>query len=497
MGHQKQIQNKLFYTAINLDDRIRKDHILRRISDVVDFDFVYNEVKDKYGSKGNVSVPPPVILKLMFLLIFYNVRSERELMETLPERLDWLWFLKYDLDDEIPNHSVLSKARKRWGADVFRNFFDRILLQCIEAGLVDGSKIFMDSSFVQADASNNSVINQEKLTRYFKKGYREFEKRLEESINNSQNKKNGVANKKYISMTDPDAAVTRMGKRRSSLQYKTHRAVDEKNEIITATDVTTGSVNEAHLLVDLVEQHEKLTGEKVEIVVADSKYGTIPNYLACYDKDINAHMDSVDSKHGRSGSKKGIFPPEMFNYDFEKDVFICPAGHQMKKIKFIEKRNHTRYAAKSKSCNQCELKPQCTRSKSGRTVQRHARQADLDEMLSQSTSNKSKRDIKKRQYLMERSFARSTRYGFKRARWRQLWRVQIQEYLTSIIQNIMTLIRNANKPRAKCALKYQIKLFYIRKKRLIIQSTNKIDDLYANFRSIAWQMDIFTFWVIC
>ena len=64
--------------------------------------------------KGNVSVPPPVILKMMLLLILYNVRSERELMNTLPMRLDWLWFLDYDLDSEIPNHSVLSKARNRY-----------------------------------------------------------------------------------------------------------------------------------------------------------------------------------------------------------------------------------------------------------------------------------------------------------------------------------------------------------------------------------------------
>ena len=79
-------------------------------------EFIYKEVKDKYGSNGNVSVPPPVILKLMLLLVFYNVRSERELMDTLPERIDWLWFLGYDLDTEIPNHSVLSKAREEVGS---------------------------------------------------------------------------------------------------------------------------------------------------------------------------------------------------------------------------------------------------------------------------------------------------------------------------------------------------------------------------------------------
>ena len=61
-------------------------------------------------------------------------------MDTLPERIDWLWFLGYDLDTEMPDHSVLSKARKRWGAGKHSKYFERIVWQCVEAGLVDGSK---------------------------------------------------------------------------------------------------------------------------------------------------------------------------------------------------------------------------------------------------------------------------------------------------------------------------------------------------------------------
>ena len=107
MGRQSPPQSKLFYTTVSLDKRVRKDHPLRKIAQVVDFDFIYGEVEDHYGINGNVSIPPPVILKMMLLLILYNVRSERELMLTIPERLDWLWFLGYDMDDEVPNHSVV------------------------------------------------------------------------------------------------------------------------------------------------------------------------------------------------------------------------------------------------------------------------------------------------------------------------------------------------------------------------------------------------------
>lgn len=440
MGRHSDVQNKLFYTAINLDRRIRKDHILRKINQLIDFDFIYHEVKASYGDNGNVSVPLPVVLKMMLLLVFYNVRSERELMDTIPERLDWLWFLGYDLDDDIPDHSILSKTRNRWGVCAFKTFFDRIVWQCVEAGLIDGSKIFTDASLFQADASNNSVVNQDSLKRYLNKSYLELEKRLE--YEHESGFKKGKANRKYISTTDPDASVVSMGPGRSRLRYKTHRVVDEKSEIITATDVTPGEINEARLLTELIDQHEINTGKKVKTAVADSKYGTIDNYISCCDRDILPHFTSFDKGNQDSGTRKGIFSPNEFKYCPEKDCFICPAGEVLKLRKLIEHLKHFEYYISPKICNRCTLKHKCTRSKQGRTVKRHIRQNDLDNMLSISESRQAKKDIAKRQHLMERSYARSKRYGYKRARWRRLWRVRIQEYLTSTIQNIMVLVRN-------------------------------------------------------
>jgi len=84
MGRQFPYQYKFFMKGFSLEKRIRKDHVLRRIAEEVDFDFIYEEVKDSYGLNGNVSVPPPILLKMMLLLILYNVRSERELMQTIP-----------------------------------------------------------------------------------------------------------------------------------------------------------------------------------------------------------------------------------------------------------------------------------------------------------------------------------------------------------------------------------------------------------------------------
>jgi IS5 family transposase len=253
------------------------------------------------------------------------------LLQQWGERLDWLWFLGYDLDDDIPNHSVLSKARTRWGTDAFKYFFECIVFQCAQVGLIDGSKIFTDASLVQADASNNSVVNQHSLKRYLNKSYRELEARLEQQ--NDHEPKKGKANRKHISTTDPDASVVRMGGR-SKLRYKVHRAIDEKSEVTTATDVSAGEKNQAKLLTSLIEQHQTNTGKAVKIAVADSKYGTIDNYLACCDRKIAPHFNSYDKAHQGTGIRKGIFEPSDFVYNPDEDLYICPAGELLEPRKF-------------------------------------------------------------------------------------------------------------------------------------------------------------------
>ncbi len=79
MGEQTGLQPKIFYPHLNLEQRVPRTHLLRRIQEQIDFNFIYSEVRESYGSKGNVSIPPPVILKMMLLLVLYNVRSEKKI----------------------------------------------------------------------------------------------------------------------------------------------------------------------------------------------------------------------------------------------------------------------------------------------------------------------------------------------------------------------------------------------------------------------------------
>lgn len=470
MGRHEPPKDSLFIYNLHLEDRVRSDHPLRRIAACIDFDFIYRDVKDVYGTKGNVSVPPPIILKLMFLLIFYNVRSERELMETIPERLDWLWFLGYTLDSPIPDHSVLSKARKRWGQKAFQRFFERIVVQCGEKGLVDGTTLFMDASLIEAHASNNSVVTTQSLQRYLAKGYRTLEERLTGSDDNGAPCSRRDVNKRYRSTTDPDASIVRQGGE-PRLYYKTHRAVDPGHEIVTAVTVTPGAVNEAHGMVALIDAHEKHTRRTVTTVVADSKYGTADNLLFCHDHAITPHIPVLKKSHEGKGSKKDIFPDTDFTYDQETDTMICPAGTVLRKRTFHVTRQSTEYIGSRKVCAACSLKPRCTKNAQGRTVTRHIRKDAIDAMTAMTSTACAQRNITLRQSLMERSFAYGTRYGFDEARWRGLWRVSIQEYLICAVQNIQILIHYLHTPRrGVCALSSRTITKYAKKAMRIIRT---------------------------
>jgi transposase len=462
MGHQAPQQPKLFYTKFNLEQRIRANHPLRAVAKAIDFRFAYEAVAGRYGYNGNVSVAPPVLLKMMFLLYYYDVRSERELVATIPERLDWLWFLGYDIDEEVPDHSVLSKARKLWGPELFKKLFEQIVTQCVEAGLADGQKLHVDASLVKADASKNSVVDRQGLARHLNEKYKELEAKLDEldAAREAKTDKGGrprqETNRRYVSTTDPDATLVSKPGEKRGLYYKEHRAVDDKHGVITATEVTTGAQNEGELLMKMVEQSDENTGTDAEVVVADGRYGTVDNYLACSDAGVAPHLKDLKSMNEGTGSQEGIFPEEEFKYDAETDSFVCPAGATMKRRHQKKQRDKVEYQALWSVCRDCRLRGQCTRSKTGRYISRHLRQEELDAMRQIAHSDAAVRDLKRRQHLMERSFADAQNmHSFKEARWRGHWRMRIQGYLIAAIQNIRILIRHGTRLRRKAEAKRQ------------------------------------------
>jgi transposase len=441
---------------VNLDKRVRSDHPLRRIRSALDLSFVRKAVAHTYGRKGNKSVPPEVIMRMMLLLFLDDIKSERELMRIIPERLDYLWFLGYQLDDQIPDHSVLSKARKRWGKEVFVTLFSRVVQQCVEAGLVEGRKIHVDASLVDADANLGSVkpLTAETLKaieQTAKEQVQKLDERDQDQDPPSQDGGSGGSaigqysktNRQFRSTTDPDATLVRHAGLKSRLRYKTHRVVDDAHEIITAVETTTGAVDEASQLMGLIESHEDSTDQAVRTVIADARYGSVSNLISCQKAGIRAHLKLLGESNKGKGRSAGIYSDEHFSYDPLSNTYRCPADQIMKPRRLHPQRLTWEYVTAKGTCLVCKLRTLCTRSRTGRTIHRHRDQAWLEKARKIANSKAAKADLKRRQHLMERSFAdAANRHGLKRSRWRGLWKQAIQDLLIATVQNLRKLLRH-------------------------------------------------------
>jgi transposase len=439
MGKPNQLEPKLFYHGVSLDRRIPKDHPLRKIEQLIDFNFIRSKVADRYGTRGNESVDPAVILKLMFLLFFENIKSERALMSQLPLRLDWLWFCGYDLDEKTPDHSVISKARRRWGLEVFTMFFGNILTQCVDAGLVDGETIHIDSSMIDANASHDSLTCQ---FRAFSHGlYEELEGNAEPIPQKLE---------KRISTTDPDA---RLGRKygKNTLGYKDHRAVDDKHGIVTTTVTTPANVNDEKVFAEVITKHQANTNIKVKTSVADKAYGTGENYKYLHEQGITPCI----YRRRKNCNRETAFSNDKFSYDEERDVYICPTGNQLKFSQFKHAKNAFVYIAKRKTCQQCLHFKECVTGKnSGRQMQRNANEEHIKWADNCLSKGERKRLMARRKHKAEGSFAdAANNHGFKRSRFRGIEKVQMQNLMIAAIQNLRKLMHHITRKPAMQASK--------------------------------------------
>ncbi len=466
-------QSSLFSNYIVLERRIRPDHPLRQVKAALDLSFVIPLVKHRYGRCGNRSLDPRVVVKLMFLLFYYNIPSERELMAQLGERLDFLWFLDYDLESAVPDPSVLSKARAHWGKEVFEALFVRSVEQCVEAGLVDGRLLHADSTTLKANASKDSVVKTSpELVKALRAVYQQQEQKLVVLPKDSapvgdcpesdlptgpqQSLPETGVNQTHISRTDPEAQLARTKTGLTDLSYKEHRLVDDAKGVITAVVATASTVGDASQLPSLIEQHRSTTHQQLAgvTVAGDHHYGSASNYLFCAQEGLRAHL-APSRPHLKA---RGKIPLEEFVYEPQADRLRCPAGHYL-----VLHQNRPEVQAKSylieeaRWCAECPLRQGCTSSVRGRSLQRHVQTELLEELRQEAQSGAGRYNRKRRKHVMEGSFAdAANNHRAKRSRWRGLWKQQLQSWMIAAVQNLRLLLRQGcQKPRAAAAANSQ------------------------------------------
>ena len=351
---------------------------------------------------------PVVFFKLQLVMFFEDIRSERQLMGMVSDRLSLRWYLGYDLFEPLPDHSSLTRIRERYGLLVFRRFFERIVQECVEAGLVWGEELFFDATKVEANASMESRIPRFSAGAHLGRLFEDDEEMPETEVGDGTSgpsaereldalpaasdrglraenegrgdwiSKDGKPDRTIVrggyrrrsdyevSLTDLDASLMQHKRGASRMGYHAHYVVDGgKARVILNVLVTPADVTENQPMLDLLWSTIFRWRARVRRVTGDATYGTKEIVAAVEKASIRAYVSMADFE-----GCSPYYGANRFVYDPEQDLYICPQGEFLRLYTHSYTERLSRYRAKAESCNACPLKPECTPGDSGRVLMR-------------------------------------------------------------------------------------------------------------------------------
>ena len=482
---------------LSLEELVPNDHLYRRLEKALDLSFVRDLARPLYAKGGRPSVDPVVFFKLQLVMFFEDLRSERQLMRVVADRLSLRWYLGYDLSEPLPDHSSLTRIRERFGVAVFRRFFERIVEMCFEAGLVRGEELFFDATKVEANASLDSARSRslveyrlgEHLVGMFPEdtslapdvgiaatdvevGPAGEEERRELARTNvgrhrwiaeNGRQERGVVRWGYkrmadlrVSTTDPDASPMHQKKKGGSsrLGYQTHYVVDGgKARVILDVLVSGAEVTENLPMLELLFRSRFRWRLRPRSVTGDAAYGTQENLVAIEKAGIRAYTALPEQ-----GKRTSLFTKDAFVYDAEKDVYTCPAGETLRRQGHDRRGGYVRYAARSSVCNDCPLKSKCTKSPKGRWLSRSLQEEYLQRVRAYRDTEPYRKALRKRAVWVEPLFGEAKEWhGLRRFRLRRLLRVNAEALIVASGQNIKRLLtfgsRGPRRPAQVAALR--------------------------------------------
>jgi transposase len=469
---------------ICLEDLVPEDNCYRRLQEKLDLSFVRELVEDLYAASGRPSVDPEVFFRLQLVMFYEGIRSERELMRIVSDRLSVRWYVGYDLREPLPDHSSLTRIRDRFGLSVFREFFERIVQMCVEAGLVWGEELYFDATKVDANASLDSIAPRFYVEEHLGEVFT-----VEEPPNAEQEDNESTATSDYprseaelfelpsvgddalaeanaakddwisrngrqrrerkgvwyrrkadflASSTDPDSSpMKRRNSKGSHLGYYTHYVVDGgKSRVILNVLVTPFEVTENQPMLDLLWRTSFRWKIAPRQVTGDTAYGTTENIAAVEQAGIRAYVPLTGA-----GKARPYFSKEEFTYDPQQDLYQCPAGEILRPKTFRAARNQVLYKTEPGTCYSCSMRARCTDNKTGRQLLRHLEERYVDRVKGYRGTFAYEKALRKRRVWVEPLFGEAKDWhGMRRFRLRRLKKVNIEALLIASGQNVKRLV---------------------------------------------------------
>jgi transposase len=435
MGQHDRSESLFYYFRI--EDQVPENHLLRLVDRHVSFDFVREKLRDSYSETGRPSIDPEVLLRILLLGYLYGITSERKLLEELRMHLAWRWFTGLGFDQEIPNHSTFSKNRhgRFQESNLFQELFERIVEQCIQAGLVQGEQMSVDGSFIQADADHHSRIPREQLAEVAKVNYgaRKYLEELEQENGEGE----PVHQQDKVSTTDPDATYMTKGNRAAELGYFDNYLIDNDSCVIVGVQATAARLSqESAAAREMIDRYRERHGRLPQSLAADNTYGNGELLQWLDDRGITPYIRVKECPT----PTRDLYGIEKFTYMPEQDRYICPEGKPLKYVG-INKLNrvHT-YHSTAKRCRGCPQKPQCTRGKY-RIVSIHVCEAARQKAYQIAKTPQFAEALRKRRKVEALFSELKNQIGLRRLRLRRIKFVREQFYLAAAAQNLKRLVR--------------------------------------------------------
>lgn len=441
MGRQK-VQEALIY-RLHIEDRVRADHLLRRLDWLLDFSAIRHELTALYSHTGRASVDPELMIRMLLIGYLYGIRSERRLVDEVHLNLGYRWFCHLGLKGRVPDRSTFSKNRHGRFADgdVLRRVFEIVVDRCAAFGLVGGEAAAVDGSTIAADANRMRKDQPEAMQKTWAakediaRPVRDY---LDQLAADAREVQSGPQHKapKYLSETDPQSAWSiKDGPGRFS--YETNYLIDTDHGIIMDVEATPARLSQEivaakKMLTRTAERH----AFRPDALAADKSYGTGPFLAWLLKRDIAPHVPVLDHKHQTDG-KYGL---SHFAYDAERDSFTCLEGHEMRLRSEDPAPQIKRYRADTETCGACPIRKACTTAPT-RAVTRHmddgARQIarDLSGTENFAVSHRKRKKV-------EMLFTHLKRNpGFTRLRLRGLPGAEDEFLLAATVQNLKRLTK--------------------------------------------------------
>ena len=306
LGRKERGQLELFITG-SLRGLIPDDHVLVKIDQVIDLGWLRGEVGDLYcAGNGRPGIDPEVAVRLMLAGFLLGIVHDRRLMREAQVNLAIRWFIGYALHEALPDHSSLTRIRQRWGEDVFRRIFIRVVQQCQAQGLVSADTVHMDASLIRANVSMDALVSRH----------------LDavEDANDAERDARTSGKFKKLCRTDPDATMATSSKAPLRPAYKQHTAVDDLAGVVVDVEIVTGEEHDTGRFTERLNAIEETLGTTPERITADTIYGVGRVYSALEERQIDAVIPPL-----RSPRRKGAqgFATERFKYDPCHDVVRC------------------------------------------------------------------------------------------------------------------------------------------------------------------------------